>query len=128
MNRILTFKAAVASIYTEYDVLVVAFADSTEAEPENYLILQQFSPCAENENDYWFEINAPSISGYGGFQQIYLDKGNLVIVFTEALAKQHSYAQLKIVDVESACDVEALRTALHAVFDNTGCPFDETGI
>jgi len=122
----LLFKAVVASMYTEDDVLTVAFADSTSADPENYLILQQDFPRANDnrEDDYYFEINDQSMSGEGGFLQAYLDKGDLVIVFAEQLTKKYSCSLLRIVGVESTCNVEELRMALHAVFDNTGCYFD----
>jgi hypothetical protein len=126
MNSLL-FKASVASMYAEDGVLTVAFADSTSSDPENYLILQQESPRVEGnrEDDYYFEINDRSMSGEGGFQRAYLDGGDLIIAFAEDLKKKYSCSFLKIVGVESVCDVEELRKALHAVFDNTGCIFDD---
>lgn len=123
----MTFKAAVTSVYTEDGVLTVAFADSMSADPENYLILQQEVPRAEDnkEDDYYFELNDRSMSGEGGFKRAYLDHGDLVIVLAEALVKKYAFSSIKICDVQSTCDVEALRESLHSVFDNTECSFED---
>lgn len=126
-SNALTFTAAATSIYTEDDVLTVAFADSMSADPENYLILQQEVPRAEGnkEDDYYFELNDRSTSGEGGFERAYLDHGDLVIVLAEKLAKKYAFSSIRIRGVESTCDVEALRESLHAVFDNTGCSLED---
>ncbi|NTX29778.1 hypothetical protein HT746_22075 [Burkholderia pyrrocinia] len=122
----LLFRAAVTAIYTEDGVLTVAFADSTSAEPENYLILQQEVPRAETDesDDYYFEISDRSISGEGGFQRAYFEGDDLVILFAEELGRKHSSQGLRIIGVKSTCDVVELRTALHDVFDKTKCYFD----
>lgn len=126
-SNTMTFKAAATSVYMEDGVLTVAFADSMSAAPENYLILQQEVPRAESnkEDDYYFELNDRSISGEGGFKQAYLDHGDLVIVFAEALVEKYEVSSIRIRDVQSTCDIEALRESLHTVFDNTGCSFDD---
>jgi len=126
-SNAMTFKAATTSVYTEDGVLTVAFADSMSADPENYLILQQEVPrAADNrKDDYYFELNDRSMSGEGGFKRANLDHGDLVIVLTEALAKKYAFSSIRIRDVQSTCDVEALCESLHSVFDNTGCLFED---
>ncbi|BEU27120.1 hypothetical protein [Paraburkholderia sp. 22B1P] len=125
-SNILVFRAAVTAIYTEGGVLTVAFADSTSAESENYLILQQEAPRAKtNESDdYYFEINDRSISGEGGFQRAYSDGDDLVILFAEELSRKHSCQGISVIGVKSTCDVAELLTALHDVFDKTRYHFD----
>lgn len=126
-SNTMTFKAAATSVYTEDGVLTVAFADSVSVDPENYLILQQEVPRAEDnkEDDYYFEFNDRSMSGEGGFNRAYLDHGGLVIVLAEALAKKYAFSSIRICGVQSTCDVGVLRESLHSVFDNTGCLFED---
>ncbi|WP_230947095.1 Imm10 family immunity protein [Burkholderia territorii] len=125
-SNMISFQAAVTAIYAEDGVLTVAFADSTSAEPESYLILQQEIPRVpgDESDDYYFEISGRSMSGEGGFKDAYFDGDDLVVTFAEDIVKKYSSRGLRIVGVKLTCDVAELKLALHNVFDNTRCSFD----
>ncbi|HDR8967860.1 Imm10 family immunity protein [Burkholderia vietnamiensis] len=124
--NLLTFRAAMAAIYTEDGVLTVAFADSTSPEPENYLILQQDVPRVQSDvsDDYYFEISDHSMSGEGGFQRAYFDGDDLILLFSEELAEKYSIQGLKLLGAKLTCDVTELHAALLDVFAKTKCQFD----
>ena len=64
----------------EDDILTIAFADSQQPDPENYLILQREIDSLDN---YYYEINSREYSNIGGFKRVEIYPNKLIILFHE---------------------------------------------
>lgn len=126
-SNVLTFTAVAISLFEEDGVLTVAFGDSESPAPDNYLILQREIPRAQlgSADDYYFELNDRSMSGEGGFERAYFQDDDFIIDFAQDAAKRYGLASVRIRHARSGRDPQALRAALHAVLDDTGCAFDD---
>lgn len=105
----------------EDDVLIVAFADSTEDDPQQYLVLQ--CSCEHDEQDealgqdtYHVEVARPALSGYGGIADVCIRPDR--ITFKMAGATPWC-AGIDTIDIALAADLhsnEAIERALREMF------------
>ncbi|WP_347902933.1 Imm10 family immunity protein [Pseudomonas purpurea] len=112
----------------EDDVLIVGFADSTEDDPQQYLVLQR--SCEHDEQDealgqdtYHVEIASPALSGYGGIEDVCVRPDR--ITFTMAASTPWCVG-FHTIEIALAADLqrnEAIGQALQALFLDTPTRF-----
>ena len=66
--------------YIEDEVLTIAFADSKDPDPNQYLILQRE---VNNEDTYYYEVNGQLFSNEGGIKQVKIDDQRIILFFND---------------------------------------------
>jgi hypothetical protein len=115
----LTIKVAFSAHYIEDGIQTVAFANSKDPEPSEYLILQRAVP--EDEDEYYFEVNSREISGEGGFEKAVLEPLKLEIGFSKKLQRRVDCSGLTIQFDQATREDDVLIDALESIFRRSDC-------
>jgi hypothetical protein len=117
------FLAKQIHTYFEDEVQTVAFADSDNADPNVYLILQRGNV---NDELYYFELNGRETSGEGGFCSAELTLNNFIIQASESLQQKMAIfnGEIEIIlhQIKDKQLIE-LNVALVKIFVNSDCEF-----
>lgn len=108
--------------YVEDDVQTVAFAETEDADPENYIIPQRFTDQSE---PYYHEICGRQASGEEGLTRVILDKKSFKLFLSEKLEKKHDEDGLFIDFNVTEKQYLELASALNLIFENTDCTFQQ---
>jgi hypothetical protein len=97
----LDFPAKVYVASFEDEVLTVAFADSEDADPDRYLILQRGASDDAQDAElgmdtYYAEIGEPGLAGYGGIDAVQISADALVFAFSTTTPWCRDIGRLRI--------------------------------
>ena len=67
--------------YIEDEVLTIAFADSEDPDPDQYLILQRET---HNEDTYYYEVNSQLFSNEGGIREVKINDHRIILFFNDS--------------------------------------------
>jgi hypothetical protein len=125
MTKFLMIDAVSFYASVEDDIQTVAFANTHDPDPTQYLILQRVVP--EDTDPYYFEVNPREISGEGGFSKAFLTPSKLEIVFSTELQKKYKFLGIcinfKNID---PCGNKEFSIAIDNIFRSSDCSFYST--
>jgi hypothetical protein len=122
MIEFLVIDAVFFNASVEDDIQTVAFANSHDPDPTQYLILQRAVP--EDIDPYYFEVNSREISGEGGFSKAFLTPTKLEIDFSTELQERYKFLGICInfKDI-NPCKNKEFSSAIENIFKSSDCSF-----
>jgi hypothetical protein len=125
MIKFLMIDAVFFNASVEDDIQTIAFANSHDPDPMQYLILQRAVP--EDVDPYYFEVNSREISGEGGFSKAILTPSKLEIDFSTELQRRYKFLGIcinfKNID---PCGNKEFNIAINNIFKSSDCSFTST--
>jgi hypothetical protein len=117
----LDFPAKVYVASFEDEVLTVAFADSEDADPDRFLILQRGTTDDEQDvelgmDTYYAEIGGPCLAGYGGIDAVQISADEIVLTFSTTTPWCRDIGRLRIALQPALGTLDDIEQSLQTVF------------
>lgn len=118
------FSAKYFDSSSEDEVLTVGLADSNE-DPQGFLIFQRAEEVDEQDEEldqdtYYVEVGNPSLAGYGGVEEVRINKHNLIFIFSSSVDWCESIKTIEVQLDSQSISVDSVESSLKNIFAGEG--------